>query len=105
MAYNNNDNDNRNKNSPTVEELLRDGAVTTTTLTHQAEETVRSNVTDSVWTLFLINGYSAIKVFLFHLISLETVFSICMSVGFTLLVYYERENVSCCATARIYTFC
>ena len=79
---------------PTIEELLERSVVTTGRDTSKAEETVRKEVTRGYLNLFFINGYSAIKVFVFHLISLESIFSIGMSVGFTLLVYFERQGVS-----------
>jgi len=79
---------------PTPEEVLRKGVVTTTEATHALEEKVRKKATHGAVPLFFVNGYSAILVFIFHLISLETMFSIFLSVGFTLLVYYERKDVS-----------
>jgi hypothetical protein len=45
----------------------------------------------SIYLLF-VNTYSSIFIFLFYLISLESILSIILSVGLTIYVYYAIEN-------------
>jgi hypothetical protein len=42
--------------------------------------------------LMLINGFSAMTVFALYLVSLESLLSIALSVGFTILIYFQTED-------------
>ena len=44
--------------------------------------------------LFLVNGYAAFLVFFFHLLSLEAMFSIVLSVGLTIITFRQTEGNS-----------
>jgi hypothetical protein len=55
---------------------------------HDEEVTVRKRATHGALWLTALNGYSAIKVFIVHLISMESILGIILSVGFTIFTYY-----------------
>jgi len=63
-----------------------DSSSETDSLTAQ-EIKCRKQARHNAMYLFLINGYSAVIVFLFHLVSIETLLSIGLSVGMTIYVY------------------
>lgn len=62
----------------------------------QDELDVREFAYHNVFHLVLLNGYSSIKVFLFYLISIESLVSIGLSVGLTIYAYekidYGEDN-------------
>lgn len=55
----------------------------------EEEEAVRRKAKHSIFWLAIVNGYSALKVFAVHLISLEAMLSIALSVSLTVYVYYK----------------
>jgi hypothetical protein len=55
---------------------------------HDEEVAVRKRATHSALWLTALNGYSAIKVFIVHLISMESILGVILSVGFTVFTYY-----------------
>lgn len=58
-----------------------------------AEEVrIRKKAKHNALYLLFINGYSAMTVFFFHLISLESLLSIGLSVGLTIWLYYTTDN-------------
>jgi hypothetical protein len=58
----------------------------------EKEASAREESKHSTLFLFIINGYAAFLVFLFHLISLETVFSIILCIVLTIVTYYQTED-------------
>jgi hypothetical protein len=56
---------------------------------HDEEVTVRKRATHNAFWLTALNGYSAVKVFVVHLISMESILSIILTVGFTVFTYYN----------------
>lgn len=56
------------------------------------EETVRARATHSFVWLAAVNGYAAFLVFIFHLISLESLLSIALSVALTVYTYHATED-------------
>lgn len=56
------------------------------------EATARKKAASNPFYLLLVNGYAAIFIFVFHLISLEGLVSIGLSVGFTVYVFNITEG-------------
>lgn len=59
----------------------------------EEEEHVRDRAKHSIVWLAVVNGYSALLVFIFHLISLESILSIALSVGLTVYTYYQTVRI------------
>ena len=59
----------------------------------EEERHVRDRAKHSIAWLAAVNGYSALLVFIFHLISLESMLSIALSVGLTLYTYYQTVRM------------
>lgn len=55
----------------------------------EEEEGVRRRAKHSMLWLAIVNGYSALKVFAVHLISMESMMSIGLSVSLTIFTYYR----------------
>ena len=55
------------------------------------EAAARKKAASNILYLLLVNTYSAVFVFVFHLISLESLISICLSVGLTIYTYNETK--------------
>lgn len=68
------------KDKKRAEKEMHDGLV-------QDELEVREYASHNVFQLVLLNGYSSAKVFLFYLISIESLISIGLSVGMTIYAY------------------
>lgn len=58
----------------------------------EKEALARDESRHGAFLLFLINGYAAFRIFILHLISLESIFSIVLSVSLTLLTYNKADN-------------
>jgi hypothetical protein len=56
------------------------------------EETARKKAASNALYLLLVNGYSAIFIFIFHLVSLEGLVSIGLSIGLTVYTYLRTEG-------------
>lgn len=56
------------------------------------EEAVRTRATHNTLWLAIVNGYSALLVFVVHLISFESLLSIALSVGMTVYVYNKTVS-------------
>ena len=59
------------------------------------ERRVRSVATHNCIWLAAVNGYSALLVFVYHLISVESLVSIALSVGLTVFTYYKTVRSLC----------
>ena len=60
----------------------------------EEEQSVRHNAKHGVVWLTIVNGYSALKVFAVHLISMESLLSIALSVSLTVYVYFKTVRSS-----------
>jgi hypothetical protein len=58
----------------------------------EKEATTRDESRHGTLFLFLINGYAAVLVYFFHLISLETIFSIMLCISVTIVTYNQTED-------------
>ncbi|CAB9512076.1 protein Hydra magnipapillata [Seminavis robusta] len=56
------------------------------------EKKVRMEAAHNVAWLTAVNGYSALMVFIVHLISMESMLAILFSVGFTVFTYYRTDD-------------
>jgi hypothetical protein len=59
----------------------------------ELRERVRKDCRSGVLTLFFVNGYSAVLVFVFYLISLESLLSIALAVSLTVCKCHQSTQV------------
>lgn len=63
---------------------------------HEEEVRVRKHAKHGKLWLAIVNGYSAVMVFVLHLVSLESLLAIALSVGFTVFTYFKTVSPSTC---------
>lgn len=67
----------------------------------EEEQTVRRKAKHSELWLAIVNGYSAVLVFAYHLISLESILSIALSVSMTVFTYFKTVSLLLIYLSRI----